>query len=138
MSPELEESVARAVFLLAGSVLWLLGARLFVHSGLTRAKKIGVPKTVFRPCSPGRRFFPGSVCRADSGVRRRAGLRAIHRRPLHLWTEQQGTAATDTGGNANFSSKRGRGTYKLMVTNTSKTGYTFDAATCMLSKSVTK
>jgi hypothetical protein len=50
----------------------------------------------------------------------------------------QPAAATDTSGNANLSTKGARGTYKLTVTNTSKTGYTFDAANSVLTKSITK
>jgi hypothetical protein len=53
-------------------------------------------------------------------------------------TTQTQTAATDTGGNANFSTRSVRGTYKLTVNNISKTGYTFDAANSVLTKSITK
>jgi hypothetical protein len=51
---------------------------------------------------------------------------------------QKQTATTATSGNANFSTKSGRGTYKLAVTNISKTGYTFDPTNSVLSKSITK
>jgi len=48
------------------------------------------------------------------------------------------TATTSTTGVAGFSTSGGRGTYKLTITNITKTGYTFDAAGSVLSKSITK
>jgi hypothetical protein len=59
------------------------------------------------------------------------------------WTPPKGstqnqTATTDTSGSAKFSTKSGRGTYTLAVTNVTKTGYTFDKANSVLTKSITK
>jgi hypothetical protein len=53
-------------------------------------------------------------------------------------TTQNQTANTDTSGSAKFSTKSGRGTYTLAVTNITKTGYTFDKANSVLTKSITK
>jgi nitrogen fixation protein FixH len=53
-------------------------------------------------------------------------------------TTQNQTVTTATSGNANFSKKAGRGTYTLTVTNITKTGYTFDKANSILTKSITK
>ncbi len=47
-------------------------------------------------------------------------------------------ATTSSTGIAKFSTSGGRGTYTLTVTNISKTGYTFDAANSILTKSITK
>jgi hypothetical protein len=55
---------------------------------------------------------------------------------------RSGSNGTDTqnqtASTATFSTKSGRGTYTLTVTNISKTGYTFDPANSSLTKSVTK
>ena len=51
---------------------------------------------------------------------------------------QEQTATTATSGNANFSTKAGRGTYTLTVTNPAKSGYTFDATNSTLTKSIAK
>lgn len=48
------------------------------------------------------------------------------------------TATTSSTGIAKFSTSGGRGTYKLTVTNISKTGYTFDAARSILTSSITR
>ena len=48
------------------------------------------------------------------------------------------TATTSSTGIAKFSTTGGRGTYTLTVSNISKTGYTFDAANSVLTKSITK
>jgi PKD repeat protein len=48
------------------------------------------------------------------------------------------TATTNSSGVATFTVKSGRGTYKLTVNNLTKTGYTFDAANSVLTKSITK
>ena len=48
------------------------------------------------------------------------------------------TANTNTSGNASFSVKSGRGTYTLSITNITKTGYTFDKANSVLTKSITR
>jgi hypothetical protein len=53
-------------------------------------------------------------------------------------TKQNQTAVTTTKGYANFSTASGRGTYTLTVGNISKSGYTFDAANGVLTKSITK
>lgn len=47
------------------------------------------------------------------------------------------TATTDTSGNARFSTTGGRGTFTLTVNNVTKSGYTFDPAGSILSKSIT-
>jgi hypothetical protein len=57
------------------------------------------------------------------------------------WTKPGGATATQsatTGGNgaANFTTSGNGGTYTLTVTNISKTGYTFDPAKSVLSKSI--
>jgi hypothetical protein len=59
------------------------------------------------------------------------------------WTRPQGAlqkqiATTTLKGDANFSTTSGRGTYTLKVSDISKTGYTFDAANGVLTKSITK
>lgn len=59
------------------------------------------------------------------------------------WTRPDGsqaaqTATTNTSGVAGFSTSGGRGTYTLTVNNISKTGYTFDPANSVLSKSITR
>ena len=59
------------------------------------------------------------------------------------WTLPDGsglnqTAMTNSKGNATFSAKSSRGTYILTETNISKTGYDFDQANSMLTKSITK
>lgn len=51
---------------------------------------------------------------------------------------QKQSAKTDVGGNAKFSTQSGRGTYTLKVNDITKTGYTFDPANSVLSKSITK
>jgi hypothetical protein len=48
------------------------------------------------------------------------------------------TATTDSTGVAKFSTRNGKGTYMLTVTNITKPGYTFDKANSVLSKSITK
>lgn len=53
-------------------------------------------------------------------------------------TTQNQTAATSSSGVARFSTKGGRGTYTLNVNNITKSGYTFDRANSVLSKSVTR
>jgi PKD repeat protein len=62
---------------------------------------------------------------------------------LVTWTLPGGatanqTATTDSTGVAKFRTRNGRGTYTLSVTNITKSGYTFDRATSVLSKSITK
>jgi hypothetical protein len=59
-----------------------------------------------------------------------------------IWTLPDGTAriqsaTTDSNGNATFSVKSGRGTYTFTETNIGKSGYTFDKAHSILSKSIT-
>jgi PKD repeat protein len=59
------------------------------------------------------------------------------------WRKPDGTTVTQTAttgssGNASFNSSGGRGTYTLTVNNLTKTGYTFDPAHSVLSKSITK
>jgi len=59
------------------------------------------------------------------------------------WTNPGGataaqTVTTDSTGIARFSTTGGRGTYTLTVGNIAKTGYTFDAANSVLTKSITK
>ena len=59
------------------------------------------------------------------------------------WTKPGGatvtqTATTGSSGIARFSTTGGRGTYTLTVGNISKTGYTFDAANSVLTKSIAK
>ncbi len=58
------------------------------------------------------------------------------------WTKPKGTTAnqtatTDANGRANFSTTAGYGNYKLTVTSLSKTGYTFDSANSVLSRTFT-
>jgi hypothetical protein len=53
-------------------------------------------------------------------------------------TTQSQTASSDTNGGSNFNTKGGRGTYTLKVNNITKTGYTFDKTSSVLSKSITK
>ena len=45
---------------------------------------------------------------------------------------------TNSSGVASFTTSGGRGTYTLTVTNIAKTGYTFDPANSVLSKSITR
>ena len=59
------------------------------------------------------------------------------------WTKQGGTSVTQTAttgstGVARFATSGNRGTYTLTVTNISKTGYTFDPANSVLSRSITR
>ena len=59
------------------------------------------------------------------------------------WTRPGGAVAnqsstTDSKGVARFTASGGRGTYTLSVTTITKTGYTFDPANSVLSKSITK
>ncbi len=59
------------------------------------------------------------------------------------WTKPGGTTVTQTAttsstGIAKFSTSGDRGTYTLTVTNIAKSGYTFDAANSVLTKSITK
>ncbi len=59
------------------------------------------------------------------------------------WTRPDGskvdqTATTNTSGVAAFSTSGGRGTYTLTVNNITKTGYVFDPANSVLSKSITR
>ncbi|HYJ03749.1 MAG TPA: hypothetical protein VEX43_01345, partial [Chthoniobacterales bacterium] len=51
---------------------------------------------------------------------------------------QNQTGNTSSSGAASFSLKGGVGTYTVTVTNITKTGYTFDAANSVLTKSITK
>jgi hypothetical protein len=53
-------------------------------------------------------------------------------------TTQSQTATSDTTGHSKFMIKGGRGTYALRVNNITKTGYTFDKTTSVLTKSITK
>jgi len=59
------------------------------------------------------------------------------------WRKPDGTSVTQIGttgssGTASFSTSGGRGTYTLAVNNLSKTGYAFDTANSVLTKSITK
>jgi hypothetical protein len=59
------------------------------------------------------------------------------------WTLPDGSkrnqsAATNSIGNATFGTSGSRGTYTLTETNVTKTGYTFDKANSVLTKSITK
>ena len=59
------------------------------------------------------------------------------------WTRPGGTLSTQTAttsskGTAKFTTSGGRGTYTLTVTNITKTGYTFDRANSVLSRSITQ
>jgi hypothetical protein len=47
-------------------------------------------------------------------------------------------ATTNSSGVASFTTRSGRGTYSLRVTNVTKAGYTFDAANSVLTKSITR
>jgi hypothetical protein len=53
-------------------------------------------------------------------------------------TTQNQSALTNKNGLVSFSTSDGNGTYTLTVTNIVKTGYTFDPANSVLSKSITK
>ncbi len=53
-------------------------------------------------------------------------------------TTQALSAVTNSNGIASFTVSDGRGTYTLTVTNIAKTGYTFDTANSVLSKSITR
>ena len=48
------------------------------------------------------------------------------------------TASTGSNGTATFKTNGGRGAYTFTVNNLAKTGYTFDKANSILSKSITK
>jgi hypothetical protein len=48
------------------------------------------------------------------------------------------SVATNSSGVATFTARSGRGTYTLTVTNVTKTGYTFDAAGSILTRSITR
>ena len=57
------------------------------------------------------------------------------------WTKPKGvtatqSATTDASGVALLTTSGGQGTYKLKITNLTKTGYTFDPANSVLSKSI--
>ncbi len=59
------------------------------------------------------------------------------------WTRPGGSTVTQSAttgltGNARFSTSGGRGTYTLTVTNLAKSGYTFDPANSVLTKSIAK
>jgi hypothetical protein len=59
------------------------------------------------------------------------------------WTLPSGatrtaTAATGSSGRARFTTSGPRGKYTLAVTNVTKSGYTFDSANSVLTKSITK
>ena len=59
------------------------------------------------------------------------------------WRKPDGTsvtqiATTGSSGTASLSTSGGRGTYTLTVNNLTKTGYTFDRANSVLTKSITK
>ena len=51
---------------------------------------------------------------------------------------QAAAAVTGSNGRARFSVTSSRGTYTLNILNVVKTGYTFDAANSILTKSITK
>jgi hypothetical protein len=53
-------------------------------------------------------------------------------------SSQARTATTNNRGEASFSTTGTRGTYSLTVTNLAKTGYTFDSANSVLTRSITK
>lgn len=60
-----------------------------------------------------------------------------------IWRKPNGTSVTQTAttgssDTASFNTSGGRGTYTLTVTNLAKTGYTFDKANSILTKSLTK
>jgi hypothetical protein len=65
-----------------------------------------------------------------------AQVQATWKRPDGSTAAQ--TATTNTSGVAAFSTSGGRGIYTLTVNNISKTGYSFDAANSVLSKSITR
>ena len=59
------------------------------------------------------------------------------------WTLPDGStrtasAKTNTAGTAKFTTSGARGTYTLTVTDVTRSGYTFDAAGSVLSRSITK
>jgi hypothetical protein len=59
------------------------------------------------------------------------------------WTKPSGTklsqtASSDATSGSKFITKGGRGTYTLKINNITKTGYTFDKTSSVLSKSITK
>ena len=58
--------------------------------------------------------------------------------PLPDGTSRTATATTGSTGRAAFKVSGGRGTYTLTVTGVSKTGYVFDAAASVLSRSITR
>jgi PKD repeat protein len=76
-------------------------------------------------------------------IRDGSGVAAANATVSASWLKPDGTAVIQTAVTNNqgvvaFSTSGGRGTYTVTVTNISKTGYTFDAASSLLSKSITK
>ena len=53
-------------------------------------------------------------------------------------TTQSQSVMTNSRGIANFSVRSGRGTFTLTETNISKSGFTFDSANSVLTRSITK
>lgn len=68
--------------------------------------------------------------RAVSGAR----VNVSWTKPMGVTTTQNAT--TDSSGVATFNTSGGQGTYRIRVTNVSKTGYTFDTARSVLSNSL--
>jgi hypothetical protein len=79
----------------------------------------------------------GLVAVKDQKGTAMAGATVMTTWKLPNGTTQKQTSVT-TGGNANFTVKGGKGTYTATVTNITKTGYTFDSANSVLTKSITK
>jgi hypothetical protein len=79
----------------------------------------------------------------DVTVRDGSGAAVANASVAVRWTLPNGstkvaTAVTGSTGHAVAKVSGGRGTYRLTVTGVSKTGYTFDAGTSVLSKSITR
>jgi hypothetical protein len=80
----------------------------------------------------------GSVYVKDAAGRAVSKATVAVRWTLPGGSTRTATAVTDNQGRARFTYSGARGTYTLTVTNVTRSGYTFDAAGSVLSKSITK
>jgi hypothetical protein len=80
----------------------------------------------------------GTVTVQDASGRAVSGASVAARWTLPGGSTRSAAATTDSQGRARFSTSGGRGTYTLTVENVTRSGYTFDRAGSVLTKSITK
>jgi hypothetical protein len=86
----------------------------------------------------GKAYITGYVYVKDSGGKSIQNANVTIRWTLPNGTTKTMTATTNSSGQAKFTVSSTRGKYTLTVTNVTKSGYVFDSAGSILSKSITK